>query len=428
MINHLLQSTAFAIVIALLTLVFRKHRASIRHALWLIASIKFLVPFEVLVAVGRQLWPMGPIGFAESEPVRIATALFASSAYLSLGDASWLRAVWLAGMAAVILAWWRQWKQLAQIVDRAIPMTAGREHAALRRVEYELGMKRPIAIVSSAESIEPGVVGIRNPILLWPMTLSASLSDEQIAAIVAHEVHHVRRQDNLLALLHLIVSALFWFYPFVWWIGARLTDERERACDEAVLAMGQRPMVYATSILKTCELGIASPVVGVSGVTGGELKRRIARIMENDPAAPLRTRAKISLGVGLMMMLVTPIVAGVAAPASLPGPAAVLAAQDDDREVHRPGGNVTAPKLLREVKPQYSARAMQEKIEGEVLMECVVKSDGTVGDIKIVKELHPDLDQAAMDAASQWLFEPGKRDGKPVNVLVTITMAFTLKK
>jgi protein TonB len=56
-----------------------------------------------------------------------------------------------------------------------------------------------------------------------------------------------------------------------------------------------------------------------------------------------------------------------------------------------------------------------------------VKADGTVGDTKIVKSLDPDLDQAALDAAAQWLFEPGTRDGKPVDVLVTITMAFTLK-
>jgi protein TonB len=70
---------------------------------------------------------------------------------------------------------------------------------------------------------------------------------------------------------------------------------------------------------------------------------------------------------------------------------------------------------------------MQEKIEGEVLMECVVKADGTVGDMKIVKTLDPDLDKAAMDAAAQWVFEPGTRDGKPVNVLVTIAIAFTLK-
>jgi periplasmic protein TonB len=56
-----------------------------------------------------------------------------------------------------------------------------------------------------------------------------------------------------------------------------------------------------------------------------------------------------------------------------------------------------------------------------------VKADGTVGDKKVVKALHPDLDQAALDAAAQWVFEPGTRDGRPVNVLVTIAMAFTLK-
>ena len=60
-------------------------------------------------------------------------------------------------------------------------------------------------------------------------------------------------------------------------------------------------------------------------------------------------------------------------------------------------------------------------------MECVVKADGTVGDKKIVKSLHPDLDQAALDAASHWFFEPGTRNGKPANVLVTIAMSFTLK-
>jgi TonB family protein len=62
-----------------------------------------------------------------------------------------------------------------------------------------------------------------------------------------------------------------------------------------------------------------------------------------------------------------------------------------------------------------------------ILMECVVKGDGTVGDIRIVRSLDPELDQAAVDAAKQWQFDPGTREGKPVNVLVAIEMTFTLK-
>ncbi len=70
---------------------------------------------------------------------------------------------------------------------------------------------------------------------------------------------------------------------------------------------------------------------------------------------------------------------------------------------------------------------MADKIEGEVIMECVVKADGKVGDVRIVTSLDPDLDQAAIDAARQWEFDPGTKNGKPVDVLVTITIAFTLK-
>ena len=60
-------------------------------------------------------------------------------------------------------------------------------------------------------------------------------------------------------------------------------------------------------------------------------------------------------------------------------------------------------------------------------MECVVKADGTVVNTKVIKSLHPDLDQAALDAAAHWVFEPGTREGKPVDVLVSIAMVFTLK-
>jgi len=259
-------------------------------------------------------------------------------------------------------------------------------------------------------------------VLIWPRRLTAGLSDAHIEAIVAHEVSHIVRRDNLLASVQLVVTSLFWFHPLVWWIGARLVDERERACDERVLARGGRPAIYAESILKTCEICITSPLANVAGVTGGHLKTRIVRIMKNAPLAPLGVRKKTVLVLAATLALLVPIVSGAGSRTASAAPP-----QNAEPEVHRPGGRVTTPKLIRETKPQYSARAKQDKVQGEVVMECVVKEDGTVGDKKIVKSLDPDLDQAALDAAAQWLFEPGTLDGKPVNVLVTITMAFTLK-
>lgn len=96
---------------------------------------------------------------------------------------------------------------------------------------------------------------------------------------------------------------------------------------------------------------------------------------------------------------------------------------------YRPGNGVETPRLLREVKPQYTAPAMRAKIQGEVLLECVVQPDGTVGNIRVVRSLDPTfgLDQEAIKAARQWRFAPGTRQGQPVPVLVTIAIAFTLR-
>ena len=77
----------------------------------------------------------------------------------------------------------------------------------------------------------------------------------------------------------MLVEALFWFHPIVWWIGAKLVEERERACDESVLAHGSEPQVYAEGILNVCRSYLESPLRCVSGVTGSDLKKRIRAIL-----------------------------------------------------------------------------------------------------------------------------------------------------
>ena len=97
--------------------------------------------------------------------------------------------------------------------------------------------------------------------------------------------------------------------------------------------------------------------------------------------------------------------------------------------VFRPGNGVQLPKPLREVKPQYTADAMRAKVQGTVLLECVVLPDGSVGKIDVVRSLDSTfgLDQEAIKAARQWRFAPGTRFGEPVAVLVTIELTFTLR-
>jgi bla regulator protein blaR1 len=85
------------------------------------------------------------------------------------------------------------------------------------------------------------------------------LDDAHLEAVVAHEVCHVQRRDSLTAAIHIFVEALFWFYPLAWWMKKQLVKERERTCDEAVLALCNRPKAYAESILKICQFCVESP-------------------------------------------------------------------------------------------------------------------------------------------------------------------------
>jgi len=96
---------------------------------------------------------------------------------------------------------------------------------------------------------------------------------------------------------------------------------------------------------------------------------------------------------------------------------------------YRPGNGVNLPQPLKEVKPQYTADAMRAKVQGTVLLECVVLPDGSVGSVEVVRSLDSTfgLDQEAIKAAKQWRFRPGTRFGEPVAVLVTIELTFTLR-
>ncbi len=97
--------------------------------------------------------------------------------------------------------------------------------------------------------------------------------------------------------------------------------------------------------------------------------------------------------------------------------------------VYRPGNGVTTPVVLKEVKPQYTSDAMRAKVQGSVWLECVVRPDGTVGDVKVIRSLDSTfgLDLEAMKAARQWRFRPGTRMGEAVPVLVIIQLDFTLR-
>jgi len=210
--------------------------------------------------------------------------------------------------------------------------------------------------------MEPGVVGWIRPLLLLPQGIAERLSPSEMNAILAHELCHVRRRDNLLALIHMIVEAIFWFHPLVWWIGARLIEERERACDEDVVSRGNAPDLYAEAIVKVCKWSTESPLTCVAGVTSGDLKRRIEQIMNARDVPGLSFAKKTALTIAGAAVLMAPVLVGIAnAPAIL----AQYASGDPQWEAAAGGHmafDVASVKLL---KPGSLGRAPNFALDGD---------------------------------------------------------------
>jgi bla regulator protein blaR1 len=305
-LNHLWQSTAFAVLAGLLTIAFHKNRAQVRYWLWFSASVKFLVPFSFLMNLGSR---MGRTRVAESvaKPAVSFTAEqialpFSYSAPLvhsvHLSAAAWIWPVviglWVCGFVVIALIRLQSWLRVRAAVRSSTPI----DIPALTEVRSTPGL------------LEPGIAGFFRPVLLLPEGITERLTEPQLDAILAHEACHVQRRDNLTSAIHMMVEAVFWFHPLVWWIGARLLEERERACDEMVLGLGNRPRDYAEGILYVCKNYVESPLACVSGVTGSNLKRRIQAILTGRVARELTFAKKMTLSAIGVVALSVPIAIG----------------------------------------------------------------------------------------------------------------------
>jgi uncharacterized protein (TIGR03435 family) len=203
-----------------------------------------------------------------------------------------------------------QWYRIRRIARDAVALTAGREVEILRTLESGMGFTTPLPLRCTESFLEPGIFGIVRPVLLWPRAIGDRLTDEQLEAVLAHELCHLRRSDNLAALFHLVVQTIFWFHPLVWWIGAHLITERERACDEDVIRRGSERAAYAESILKTCQFFVESPLACVSGVTGSDLKTRIEEIMTKDTVSAPGALKRALLTAAAVVVFVAPVAVG----------------------------------------------------------------------------------------------------------------------
>lgn len=330
--NHLWQATLFSLLALAAAVSLRRAPARARYFAWMVALTKFALPSAFLFFLASQagvdfssvslrdarpessvlnvsplLSPVtAPEPFLRSEEPAAQeseASVAASSETTKKAGGFSLTGVafclWLAGCALLALSWLRKGHALSVSIRAGREVNTGREADALRRVRSNFGVSREVRLVLTTAVSEPGVWGVLRPVVVLPEGIAERLDDAELETVFMHELAHVKRWDNLAGNFQRALCCLFWFHPVVWLINRQLLAEREQACDDMVVRRGGSSEVYANGIAKVCRYCLGREAVGLSKVTGSDLKHRVERIISRSAGK------RMSLSHALVLSMLT---------------------------------------------------------------------------------------------------------------------------
>ncbi|HUR81985.1 MAG TPA: M56 family metallopeptidase [Thermoanaerobaculia bacterium] len=268
-------------VVAIALLVERKMKASAatRHVLIFAAM---LAP-PVLAPLALLDLPAPNVGRASARPAIEIGRAEARPTLSSVDIACAVMALWSAGTLLAVLRTARDAQRWRNARKRATPVS-----------DRAMPVDHPVEISDACR--EPAVAGILDPTILLPAgPYLDALSDDELETVLAHEIEHVRRRDNLRAFIVQLVCTFFWFSPVHRAARRRLVELRERACDDAVLARGCRPDSYLSALAKSCQSSLQS--TAVSCMSRLQLRERMESIMTFESQSPRGTSWAARIGI-----------------------------------------------------------------------------------------------------------------------------------
>jgi beta-lactamase regulating signal transducer with metallopeptidase domain len=229
-----------------------------------------------------QPTPSGTTGLRDALAARLADARAWLGAHLS-----WIAAGWLIGVLVLSLRLLFGWIGVGRAKRRGVQPAGSQWQTMLAALAQRLRVRQTVKLLESAVAEVPTVIGWLRPVILLPASALSGLTPEQLEALLAHELAHIRRCDYLVNLLQTVVETLLFYHPAVWWISARLRVEREQCCDDLAVACCGDAIAYARALTEMETLRSApQPALGARG---GSLLMRVRRLV--GAAAPPSTRA-----------------------------------------------------------------------------------------------------------------------------------------
>ena len=193
----------------------------------------------------------------------------------------WLVAMWSCGV--VCLSFWHLagWLLAHKLATRGTRPVAGGLLEQFRGLIIRMGIRHPVRLLQSTRVAVPIVVGWLRPVVLLPVSLVTGLPPDQVRAILAHELAHVRRHDFAVNILQSVVETCLFYHPAVWWLSRQIRVEREYCADADALSVCEDRDVYARALVSLAEQAIVpGPALAV---TGGDFSARLIRILGITP-------------------------------------------------------------------------------------------------------------------------------------------------
>ena len=215
----------------------------------------------------------------EGNPAIEPPPLFEQRAYAWLKTLlPWVVSAWLFGVLVLSIRLVGGFVQTRRLRRRKTRHIAGWRQESLIRLAQRLRVSKPVVMLESALVQAPMAIGWLRPVILFPASALAGLTPDQLEAILAHELAHIRRHDYLVNLLQTMIETLLFYHPAVWWVSRQIRMERENCCDDMAVAVCGDALVYARALTKIERLRKARLELAVTA-NGGILMNRISRLV-----------------------------------------------------------------------------------------------------------------------------------------------------
>jgi hypothetical protein len=188
-----------------------------------------------------------------------------------------LVAIWALGVLALSLRLLGGWMLTRRLTRHAVHAVSPSVSAAACVIAARLRLRRAVSIVESGAVVVPTLIGWVKPVVLLPAIALSGLTAEQLQAILAHELAHVRRHDYLVNLLQSIVETLLFYHPATWWVSSQVRAEREHCCDDLAVELCGDRLVYVSALAELTT--IANHRAFALAATDGSLIDRVQRIL-----------------------------------------------------------------------------------------------------------------------------------------------------